>query len=217
MSVTVQLLAGEELERARLLLAGIDGGLGKALRRSMPYAVNSIRKNSSKAIRERYDISAAALRESNNANVQYTSKGDNEIVGTVNYSGVKIPLYRYNGSSPKTRTEDKTADRVPVYIAGHWRLMHYSIPSKGHQLKSTAPANFHDAFVLTFKSGHTGIFERTGAMTSADSDQTQELMGSSYPQMIGNENVAEKLAKDASEAFENRMEHEILALLNGWA
>ena len=41
-------------------------------------------------------------------------------------------------------------------------------------------------------------------------------MGASVAQMVGNEEVAEKLVKDASDKFEERIEHEITRILNGW-
>lgn len=41
-------------------------------------------------------------------------------------------------------------------------------------------------------------------------------MGSSVPQMIGNEEVLQKISKEAAEKFEERLEHEVLRILNGW-
>ena len=36
------------------------------------------------------------------------------------------------------------------------------------------------------------------------------------PQMIGNDEVLEKLSKDAMDKFDQRMAHEVDAILNGW-
>ena len=66
------------------------------------------------------------------------------------------------------------------------------------------------------KSGHTGIFRRTGGATSTGGDELKEIMGSSVPQMIGNEEVLQKISKEAAEKFEERLEHEVLRILNGW-
>ena len=41
-------------------------------------------------------------------------------------------------------------------------------------------------------------------------------MGSSVPQMLGSPEVEEKLAREAMEKFEERLDHETLAILNGW-
>ncbi len=41
-------------------------------------------------------------------------------------------------------------------------------------------------------------------------------MGSSVPQMLGNKEVEEKLAHESMEKFEERLDHEVLRILNGW-
>ena len=65
-------------------------------------------------------------------------------------------------------------------------------------------------------ASHTGIFERTGAKTSSGKDQIEELFGPSVPQMLGQQEVAQKLSEEAMEKFEERLDHEINAILNGW-
>ena len=60
-------------------------------------------------------------------------------------------------------------------------------------------------------SGHVGLFERTGGK-----DEIQEIMGSSVPQMLGSPEVEERLARESMEKFEDRLDHEINAFLNGW-
>ena len=63
MSVIQVEAAGQEvLDRATRMLAGIDGGIDKAVKSAMARAVSHLRTNSTKAIRERYAISAANLR-----------------------------------------------------------------------------------------------------------------------------------------------------------
>ena len=39
---------------------------------------------------------------------------------------------------------------------------------------------------------------------------------SPVPQMLGNEEVTEKLAEKAMEKFEERLDHEVNRILNGW-
>lgn len=72
----------------------------------------------------------------------------------------------------------------------------------------TLPKEFGHAFAAQV-GGHTGMFEDEGG-------RLKEVMGSSVPQMLGNEEVSEKLGQGAMEKFEERLEHEILARLNGW-
>ena len=47
-------------------------------------------------------------------------------------------------------------------------------------------------------------------------DAIHELMGSSVPTMVGNEAVREELTRAAWKKFDERLDHEIMALMNGW-
>ena len=94
--------------------------------------------------------------------------------------------------------------------------MHPGVAAAGHALNSTSPYRFENAFVARMGSGHTGIFERTGGMTGHDKDEVEELYGPSVPQMLGSEEVAEKLTKEAMESFEKDLDHAILAILSGY-
>ena len=52
MSVIVKTANQEVLDRAEALLAGIDGGMEKAIKSAMSRAVSGLRSNTVKAIRE---------------------------------------------------------------------------------------------------------------------------------------------------------------------
>ena len=56
MSVIVKTANQEVLDRAAALLAGIDGGMEKAVKSAMSRAVSGLRSNTVKAIREKYAI-----------------------------------------------------------------------------------------------------------------------------------------------------------------
>lgn len=211
--VRIQAAGPGTLDRASALLAGIQGGIYQAVKGAMPRAVSHLRTDSTKAVQEWYAISAANLRANQHINVRYTYQ--NGVEAAVTFSGRKIPLYRYDGASPKTPAWAE-GEWVRAMIQGQWRSVHPGLPAAGHQLKGTAPTRFGHAFVARMKSGHIGIFAQTGGSTSKESDEISELMGSSVPQMLGNEAVTERLTGEALQEFEDRMEHEINALLNGW-
>ncbi len=61
-----------------------------------------------------------------------------------------------------------------------------------------------------------GIFENTGGVTLNGYNQIKEVMGLSVPQMLGKDEVAEKLTKESMQKFVERLDPEILRLLNGW-
>lgn len=211
--IQVEAAGKDALDRATKLLAGIDGGIERAIKSAMPRAVSHLRTNSARAIRERYAISTSNLRTEENIKVRYTYQ--NGVQAFVNFAGHKIPLYRYTGASPAQPTQN-TSELLAAMIAGKWRMVHPGVAASGHQLKSTSPQQFQDAFVARMGSGHVGIFERTGGSSSKGGDEIKELMGSSIPQMIGHREVSEKLARESMEKFEDRLEHEVLVILNGW-
>lgn len=200
------------VDRAVLLLAGIGGGVEKAVKSAMPRAVSALRSKTSEKIREKYAISAANIRTQQNTKVSYTYQ--NGVTAAVTFGGQKIPLYRYDGAAPKQPTVDINK-LVNARIRGNWVSVHPGVAASGHQLLDTAPTTFNNAFVARMKSGHVGIFERTGGVTADGSDEIKELMGSSVPQMLGSKEIEERLAEVAKEKFEERMEHEINRLLAG--
>jgi hypothetical protein len=203
--VKVEAFGGDSVSRADKVLAGIPDGVQKAIKAAMPRAVSYLRSQSVDRIRERYAISAANIRANENVRVTYTLGG---LVASVRFSGTKIPLYRFDGTSPTAPTYD-TNHLVRGLTPAGWKMLPTSKAPRAHQLVGTSPTLFEHAFIATMQSGHTGIFERDGA-------GIQQLMGSSVAQMVGNEEVQQKLVQDASDKFEERMEHEISRLLNSW-
>lgn len=214
MSVVVNVASQESLDRATRLLAGVAGGVEKAVKAAMSRTTSHMRTAAAEAIRERYAISKANIRTEENVKVRYAYQ-DGGVQATVTFSGHKIPLYRYDGTSPKVPTA-KPGKTVAAMLNGQWSQVRPGMAASGHQLKGTSPTQFENAFIARMKSGHTGIFERTGGVTSAGGDEIHEIMGSSVAQMLGNEEVQETLARQVVEKFEQRMDHEILRVLNGW-
>ena len=213
MRISFSEVGKDKLTEAEKLLAGIPNGVEKAVKSAMPRATSHLRTNASKEIRKRYAISAANLRTDENVKVSYSY--GNGVQARVFFAGEKIPLFRYNGSSPSAPSFDQRRT-VNAIVSGGWRKVHPGVAGSGHQLVSTAPERFENAFVARFSSGHIGIFERTGGETASGKAEIKEIMGSAIPQMLGNEEVAEQLAAGAMEKFEERLDHEVLRILNGW-
>lgn len=202
------------VDRAAKLLAGVEGGVEKAVRSAMTKAVKRLQKANVNAVRERYAISAANIRENENVRVSYSY--DSGVQATVRFSGARIPLFRFDGASPRQPTRD-TSGRLPVMFGeDHWRMLYPSVAASGHALKSTSPTRFERAFVARMGTGHLGIFERTGGMTSRGKDELEELFGPSVPQMLGSEDVEKTLADEAMQSFEKDLDHDVLAILSGY-
>ena len=213
--VTVNEAAGQAaIERAKTLLAGIPGGVDKAAKASMSRTVDRLRRDSNQAIRGKYDISDEGIRAEKNVRVRYSFQ--NGVQATVTFSGRKIPLYRFGGAYPKVPTQDIAAGKKPVMVKGAWTMQYQGMAARGHQFKGTGPTQFMDAFVAQMKSGHIGIFERTGGSTSEGSDAIREIMGSSVAQMVGNQQVAQRLTEGAYKTFETELDKAVYRILTGW-
>ena len=214
-TVTVNEAAGQAaIERAKALLSTIPDGVDKAMKAAMSRTVQKLRSESNKAIQEKYDITDAGIRTEKNVRVRYSYQ--NGVQATVTFSGRKIPLYRFGGAYPKVPTQDIAAGRKPVMVKGAWTMQYQGVAARGHQFKGTSPTQFMDAFVAQMKSGHIGIFERTGGSTSEGSDAIREIMGSSVAQMVGNQQVAQKLTEGAYETFESELDKAVYRILTGW-
>ena len=203
----------DAMARAERMLAGVPGGLEKAMRAAMSRTVQRVRTDASRRVRERYAISAGNLRTEQNVRVRYRYSGGGAEAQML-FSGAKIPTYRFDGSGPKTPA--RRSDFRPAMLGDHWALVHPGAAAYWHLLRGTSPTRYERAFTATFRSGHTGLFERTGGVTAEGRAEIREIMGLSIPQMIGNEEVLGNLSPDASETFDERMDHEILRVLNGW-
>ncbi len=208
-------VAGQSaIDRAVKMLSGIEGGLEKAVRSAMSRAASHLRSSSAKAIQQRYAISAANIRANENVRVEYSL--GNGLRAEVAFMGARIPLHRFMGASPSQPTRDMS-EQYGVMIADQkWRRMYPGVAASGHVLKGTSPARFSHAFVMKTKTGHVGIFERTGGMTRSSKDELEEIFGPSVPTMLGSDEVGEDLAREAMDKFEERLDHEINAILNGW-
>lgn len=212
MSLTIELEGYEAVERAKALLDGIPGGIDRAVKAAMSRAVQRTRSGSDKAVREKFDIKPVS--DDKNVTVRYTYQ--NGVQATINFSGHKIPLIRFGGVSPRVPTQDIAAGRKLVKVKGAWTMQYQGVAASGHQFKDTGPTQFTDAFVARMKSGHIGIFERTGGETHEGSDAIRQLMGDSYAQMVGKQEVAEKLSDEAGRTFETELDKAVYRILTGW-
>ena len=213
--IRVDQIGSNTLTRAEELLAGFPDGASKAIKSAMLRSVAYLRTNSAREIRKVYAISTSALRTEKNIKTAYDYQPGIGLSANVLFSGYKIPLYRYSGTTPKQPTQDKS-NPVAALVHGQWRRTYPSVSAAAHQMNATSPQRFDSAFIAKMRSGHIGIFERTGGASADGGDAIKEIMGSSVPQMLGQKEVQESLVEDTMQKFDERLEHEILRMLNGW-
>ena len=203
------------LEMASMLLSGIPNGIQRAVKSATPRAATFLRSESNKAVRNKYDVTAGTLNKYGSSEARYPMTGD-VIQADILFRGFKVPLIDFNGSGPRTSDVWDKSHRNYVFIKGEWKYRWPGKPAKGHQYKGGGSKSFDKAFIGKMPSGHVGIFDRTGGMTAENSSKIHQLMGDAPPQMIDNPEVLDPLSTSTAEKFQERLDHEVERLLNGW-
>lgn len=212
--INVQAVLPGAFDRAEKMLAGMEDDFWKAIKDVREHVTSKIRTYSVKAIQQQYAISAANIRA--NENIEITYNYASGILAQVTFYGRKIPLYRYDGASPKWPTLDTSKKPVIVDINNEKRAKVFpGVTAQGHQLRSTSPEKIQGAFTAEMPSEHKGFFKRTGGKTPKGANEIREIMGSSVPQMLGNKEVEKKVVEAAVYTFQERLDHNIMAILNG--
>lgn len=184
--ITVDISA-EGLERIQKVLSGVRGGWQKAVGSALKRAASSGKTEGKRAVVQEYAISGGTFL-SYTKNTNHFSSGGDGIEIVFGYRGTVIPLMKF-------KTSVKRGGLVSTLVR-----------------KDTGTAVLEHAFPASIGS-HSGIFERVGP----DRFPVRELFGPSTPQMMySNEAVLESVERKVTETYEQRIEHEILRLMNGW-
>ena len=162
-SFYVEVIGAETFKQAEKMLADVPGGMDRALKSATKRAVSFLRTQSTKEIRQRYDLTRKNIRAEQNIRVSY--RYFNGIEARITFRGNKIPLFRYGGSSPKTPTvnPDKT---IMAIVNGNLRPVHPGVAAAGHQLVSTSSARVEKHQPATQKSENSWVllFRRCSEM-----------------------------------------------------
>lgn len=181
-------IAEESLDKATRLLAGVSGGIYKAVGGALTRAAVAGRTAAKKPVTREYAISQSEfLARTKNINhfVRESSGGISIVFG---FTGNVIPLARFN-----TRVDG----------GGHVVT----------QVKRSGTAEALDQAFSAQMGGHRGIYERLGVKRFP----VRELYGPATPQMMyANEDVLDEIENKMAETYEKRIDHEILRVLNGW-
>lgn len=181
-------IAENSLDRATKLLAGISGGIYKAVGSALARAADSGKTVAKRATSKEYTISQSEfLARTKNINhfVRESSGGISVVFG---FRGNVIPLAKFN-----TR-----------------------VGNDGHvvtQVKKSGAAAVLDRAFSAQMGEHRGIYERVGV----ERFPVEELYGPATPQMMySNEEVMDEVEDKMAETYEKRIDDEILRVLNGW-
>jgi Prophage minor tail protein Z (GPZ). len=178
----------ETIQRVEMLLAGVPNGTERALANAINRGSSRLKTGASKKVREVYAIQSSAINGSTNTKIQKASTRN--LAGFISFAGYKIPLYKFKVTPKAPNSKRKVVAAV----------------------KKGGGTTFEEAFVAELKSGHVGIFERK----TSKRFPIEEKMGLAMAQMVRNKDIVSSLEKEAQETVNQRIEHEIDRLLNGY-
>lgn len=178
-------------------------------RRAISRGLSAGRVQANKEIKTRYDISNASLNNSGGHSYSTYHEDVREdgggVVGRINFAGSKIPLYRFH-PSPAARAY---TTRYVNQISG-WRVTTdvSAADVRGQMLRRRT------AFIATMPSGHTGIWERTGDITTGGKEAIREFWGFSVRDMLDYEPAREAIQNRMADIVSQRINHELLRTLD---
>lgn len=196
----------ETTDRLHAILAGIENAEEKVLKPALARGLSAGKTAFSKQTRETYHVSPSILSSYSKVGYKNVSVSGNGIIGSIEYSGGVIPLFKFN-VAPKKPTYGKKAVKASV-------------------MRSGGQVVFENAFIAQMKSGHLGIFEgkgtwrrstrptKTGGNTE-NNEKIKELFGPSVPRMAENAVVLQSVEDRVNEVINQRIDHEIERLLSG--
>lgn len=181
-------IAEDSLDKATRLLAGIHGGVYKAVGNALTRAAASGKTAAKQPVTQEYAISQSEfLARTKNIN-HFVRESDGGISVVFGFRGNVIPLMKFN-----TR------------INGSGQVV--------TQVKRSGSAETLNRAFSAQMGGHRGVYERTGPSRFP----VKELYGPATPQMMySNETVTDEIERKVADTYEKRIDHEILRLLNGW-
>lgn len=178
----------DSLDKATRLLAGINGGVYKAVGSALTRAAAAGKTAAKQPVTKEYTISQSEfLARTRNINhfVRESSGGISVVFG---FRGNVIPLMKFN-----TR------------VNGSGQIV--------TQVKRSGSAETLNRAFSAQMGGHRGIYERVGVSRFP----VEELYGPATPQMMySNEEVTDEIERKVADTYEKRIDHEILRILNGW-
>lgn len=179
---------GKALDRATRLLAGFPGGVQKAAESALSRAATAGRAGAAREVGKQYFLKVSDFKKYTKSYQHVRRTGDEISVG-IEFHGFHVPLVRFN-----SRLGANGRMRVQVR-------------------RDSAAEELRHVFRATMESGHIGLFERSGRARLP----IEQKYGPSVPQMMGaNENLASSIGNQMRKTFEDRMDHETMAILNGW-
>lgn len=181
-------IAEDSLDKATRLLAGVSGGVYKAVGSALTRAAAAGRTVAKQPITKEYTISQSEFLAQTRDINHFVRESDGGISVVFGFRGNVIPLTKF-------KTSINSSGQVVTQVK-----------------RSGAAETLNRAFSAQM-GGHRGIYERT----SPSRFPVEELYGPATPQMMySNEDVLDEIEQKMADTYEKRIDHEILRVLNGW-
>lgn len=176
------------IARAQLLLAGIPHAADKAIGSAIKRAATSGEAYAARAVGKFYYVKAGDFKHYTKSKRRITTTAGETTVD-IEFRGMHIPLLKFQSK------------------VGKDGLVHAKV------MRSSNGAVLQHAFRQKVGNNHYGLFERVGDTRYP----IEEKFGPSTPQMMAaNDDVSQEIGDKVRDTFDQRIEHEITAILNGW-
>jgi len=181
----------EDTENVALFFKTFGPKADQAMARALRRAATSIKVRAGQEARKRYNIKATAVKK---AAVVKFNRSDQS--ATAIFSSIRLPLANFEPSKRPRKAGRAT-------------------PTLTVKVKATRKP-VRTVFVAKMKSGHTGVFRRTGKKGRNGKpylEAIEELTSVSIPQMVGNPEVRKYVQELALETFDKNFTHEMNYLI----
>ena len=183
-------ISSETVQRVESILSGVPKGAERALTNAINRGVSRVKTSAMRRVKAVYTVQSSALTAATKTKVQKADAGS--LIGSVSFNGAKIPLYKFS---------------VTPKVPGTGQAVYAAVKRGG------GGTSEEGAFIATMGStGHVGVFERVKETRFP----IKERMGLAAAQMVENEQVMPQIEEEAQEVVNQRIEHEIERLLNGY-
>lgn len=187
MIVRVDEVGGRSLERVNKLLGRVPNGAFKATYSALKRAGQKAKTKAGQYAAAEYTISKGTFMANVNSKTQISGGGGGVASLSISFAGSVLPLLEF-----RTRY-------------GKNGLVSTQVKRNG------GAATLEHAFVKAI-FGPVAVYERLGSKRFP----VEQKFGPSTGHMMQNDEVIEKMDETIKETYEERIEHEILRVLNGW-
>ncbi len=185
--IRVDQVGSNSLDRTSKILAGVQGGIWQVVSATMKRAGDTAKTKAGEFAASQYTINKGDFMR--NVNMKsHIRNGEGGVVSmSIGYSGNVLPLLTFN-----TKFSRDGKVQTQVKRGGSATVLEHAFAAKIF--------------------GPISVFERVGSPRFP----VEQKFGPSTAHMMANDEVIKKMDETIRETYDNRIEHEITRVLNGW-